>query len=61
MECWLARSSNAAPKVRRSYRFGRSWIGCLLQWVEVRQVEEGVGLGEEMIDGEEKGVKREEG
>ena len=47
--------------MRRSYRFGRSWIGCLLQWVEVRQVEEGFGLGEEMIDGEEKGVKREEG
>ena len=47
--------------LRWSYRFGRSWIGCLLQWGEVRQVEEGVGLGEELIDGEEKGVKREEG
>ena len=50
------------PPLRWSYRFGRSWIGCLLQWVEVRQAEEGEEeLGEELMDGEEKGVKREEG
>ena len=45
-----------------SYRFGWSWIACLLQWVEVRQAKEGEEeLGEELMDGEEKGVKREGG
>ena len=54
--------SNALPLVRWSYRFGRSWIVCLLQWVEVRQAKEGEEeLGEELMDVEEKGVKREEG
>ena len=42
---------NKVHIVHWSYRIGRSWIGCLVQWVEVRQGEEGKGEpGEELMD-----------